>query len=227
LAPYLSATDLQTTKQTNTQFTITTLHILSAHTPSGHACLSWIPKQMRQPSHRRRAKRLLNLLKELQDSDCTITHPTLFAIKHLLLLHSRCKLIEVKIDSLAANSPLECCRSHLPKFIVSQLEAQRLTDHCSESVSVPTVVAFVIQSLPSGCDYGKSYPTLFRWYHPPRHRTYYVFAHIQHNMPRQTYTVTELLALRATQASGKIMAMAANPELGTFGDRPTLYRFAD
>jgi hypothetical protein len=46
-------------------------------------------------------------------------------------------------------------------------------------------------------------------------------------MPRQTYTVTELLALRATQASGKIMAMAANPELGTFGDRPTLYRFAD
>ncbi|KAK4239199.1 hypothetical protein C8A03DRAFT_43159 [Achaetomium macrosporum] len=32
-------------------------------------------------------------------------------------------------------------------------------------------------------------------------------------MPRQTYTVSELLSLRGNQASGKILAMAANPEL--------------
>lgn len=148
-----------------------------------------------------------------------ITPSTLFSIKHLLQLNPRCKFIEVKIDSLAANCPFESYRTLLPRFIVSQLDEQKLTDRCSERVPVPPIVAFVIQSLPSasGCD--RLYPTLFRWYYPPRHRTYYVFAHINHSMARRTYTLTELMGLRANQASVESLAIARNPEIGMFEDR--------
>jgi hypothetical protein len=170
---------------------------------------------MKQPSLRKRARRLLQHLKNLQEEDCTITPSTIFAIKHLLQLNNRCKFIEVKIDSLAANYPFDSHRPLLPKFIVSQLEEQKLTDYGSERVPVPPVVAFVIQSLPSASGGDKLYPTLFRWYYAPRHRTYYVFAHINHNMARRTYTLTELMGLRTSQVPGEILAMAGNPEIGT------------
>ncbi|KAK4122525.1 hypothetical protein N657DRAFT_466128 [Parathielavia appendiculata] len=82
-----------------------------------------------------------------------------------------------------------------------------------ERVPVPPVVAFAIHSLPSASGRDKSYPTLFRWYYPPRHRTYLVFAHIKHIMARRTYTLTELLGLRANRAPAEILALAANPEI--------------
>lgn len=171
---------------------------------------------MRQPSHRKRARRLLKLLKELQDADRNITPPTLVAIKHLLQLNNRCKFIEVKVDSMTANSPIQSYRCLLPKFIVSQLEEQKLTDRRSERVAVPPIVAFVIQSLPSASCRDRLYPTLFRWYYQPCHRTYYVFAHINHNMARRTYTLTELMGLRVNHTSAEIQAMAENPAIGRF-----------
>lgn len=145
-----------------------------------------------------------------------MTPPTLFAIKHLLQLNKSCKFIEVKVDSIVANAPFETYRALLPKFVVSQLEEQRLTEKDSEKVPVPPVAAFVIQSLPSASGRDSLYPTLFRWYYPPLHRTYYLFAHINHSMARRTYTLTELMGLRANQASSKFMAMAGNPEIGMF-----------
>lgn len=171
---------------------------------------------MRQPSFRKRARRLLGNLKHLQDTDNTITPPTIFAIKHLLQLNKSCKLIEVKIDSMAANCSYQSHRSLLPRFIVSQLEEQRLTERDSERVSVPPIVAFAIQSLPSASGRDTLWPTLFRWYYPPQHRTYFVFAYINHSMARRTYTLTELLGLRANQASADILALAGNPEMGRF-----------
>jgi hypothetical protein len=171
---------------------------------------------MRQPSFRKRARRLLKHLKDTQDTDSSITPPTIFAIKHLLQLNKSCKLIEVKIDSMAANCPFQSHRSLLPRFIVSQLEEQRLTERDGERVSVPPVVAFANRSLPSASGLDTLWPTLFRWYYPPRHRTYFVFAYINHSMARRTYTLTELLGLRANQASAEILAMTANPEMGRF-----------
>ena len=170
---------------------------------------------MKQSSIRKRARRLLMELKELQKDDYSVTPSTIFAIKHLLQFHNRCKFVEVKIDSFAANSPFEFDRSLLPKFIVSQLEGQRLTNRDSEKIPVPPIVAFAIQLLPSVTCCGKSYPTLFRWHYAPRHRTYYVFAHIKHNMGRQTYTLTELMGLRTDRVPDEVLAMANNPEIGT------------
>lgn len=169
---------------------------------------------MGQPSLRRRSKRLLSHLKDLQGRDGWVTPPTIFAMKHLLQLSNRCKLVGVKIDSFVANCPHDSCRSLLPEFIVSQLEAQKLTDRLSETVPVPPIVAFVIQSLPSAVGSDTLYPTLFRWYYPPTCRTYYVFAHISHSMARRTYTLTELMGFRTNQVSGDILAMTGNPEIG-------------
>ncbi len=171
---------------------------------------------MKQPCHRKQARRLLQHLKDLQDFDKSITPSTVFAIKHLLQLYHRCKFVRVKIDSFADNTPLESLRSLLPNFIVSQLEEQKLTDRCSERVPVPPVVAVIIQSLPSASGLDSLYPTLFCWYYPPRRRTYYVFAHINHSMARRTYTLTELLGLRTNQAPAAFLAMAGNPEIGMF-----------
>lgn len=91
---------------------------------------SWITL-MRQSPASKRARRLLRELKGLQDEDYSITPSTLFAIKYLLQLHNRCRFIEVKIDSLAANNSVVFHRFILPKFIVSQLEEQKLTDRDS------------------------------------------------------------------------------------------------
>lgn len=175
---------------------------------------------MRQPSHRRRSKRLLKLLKDLQEDDYTITAPTLLAAKHLLQHHHRCNLIKVKVDSAAANSPFETHRNLVPKFIVSQLEEQKLTDRCSETVLVPPLVTFIVLSLPSLSARDKGHPTLFRWYCPLRRRTYYVFAYIKHEMARRTYTLTELLGLRGSAISDGIFALTDNPEFGASWSPP-------
>lgn len=172
---------------------------------------------MHQPSHRKRSKRLLKLLKALQKDDHPITPPTLLAAKHLLQNHHRCKLVKVKIDSAAANSPFESSRACLPGFIVSQLEEQKLTDQNSDRVFLSPIVVFILLSLPTLSGSESGYPTLFRWYCASRRRTFYLFAYIKHDMPRRTYTYTveELLALRGKPTSSGISSLARNPEFGT------------
>ena len=176
---------------------------------------------MRQPSHRIRSRRLLKLLKELQEDDYTITAPTLLAAKHLLQHHSRCTLVEVKFDALAPNCSFGTPRNFVPKFIVSQLEEQKLTDRCSENVVVSPVVVFIVLSLPSASGRDKGYPTLFRWYCQPRHRTYYLFAYLKRDMARRTYTLAELMGFRGNHTSNGISALVRNPE---FGMSPTVMR---
>lgn len=167
-------------------------------------------------SHRKRSKRLLKLLRELQQDDYPITAPTLLAAKHLLQQYNPCTVVEVKIDSEAADLPFETHRRFLPNFIVSQLEEQKLTDKHSENVLVSPIVFFILLSLPILPGLHRTYPTLFRWYCPPRHKTYYIFAHLTRDMARQTYTLTELLSLRGNPATKGISALTGNPEFGNF-----------
>lgn len=169
---------------------------------------------MRQPSQRIRSRRLLKLLKDLQEDDYTITAPTLLAAKHLLQHHTRCTLVEVKIDLVVADCSAEVHRNLVPNFIVSQLEEQKLTDRSSENVVVSPIAAFVILSLPGTSGRERGYPTLFRWYCPPRHRTYYLFAYLKRDMARRTYTLSELLRLRRSYTSNDIAALIRNPEFG-------------
>lgn len=170
---------------------------------------------MRQSSGRKRARRLLRRLKLLQEDDHEITSPTIFAMKYLLQLHNRCKSIEVKIDCCRENYPYPVDRFLLPKFIVSQLEEQRLTSRDSDTVQLPGLVGFVIQALPRAGGSSKVHPTLFRWHDPLRHRTYYVFAYIPLTMARRTYTLTELMGFRPTQdPTAQVMAVSRNNDLG-------------
>lgn len=169
---------------------------------------------MLQSSHRKRSKRLLKLLKELQEVDHAVTPPTLFAAKHLLQNHRRCTLITIRVDSVGASSPFESPRACLPNFIVSQLEGQKLTDPRNDHVLLSPIIVFVLLSLPTRSGSDSGYPTLFRWYCGLRRRTFYLFAYIKHDMSRRTYTLDELLALRGKPIASGILSVAGNPELG-------------
>ncbi|KXX81661.1 hypothetical protein MMYC01_202016 [Madurella mycetomatis] len=188
---------------------------------------------MRQPSHRKRSKRLLKLLKGLQKDDYPITPPTLLATKHLLQNHHRCKFVNIKIDSAAANSPFESPRACLPNFIVSQLEEQKLTDKNSDRVFLSPIVVFILLSLATLSGSESGYPSLFRWYCASLRRTFYLFAYIKHNMPRRTYTYTveELLTLRGKPTSSGISEDAAEimwrPGSDSSGRKPAATRHKD
>lgn len=162
---------------------------------------------------RRRIKRLLGLLKELQAADHPITDATMVAVKYLLQSTSKCSLVETELFS-GGQGPLDF-NCPLPRFIESQLQAQRLTGTDSSGVDIAPLLTVVLASLaqPFSTD-NKAFPTVFRWYSALRHRYYYLFAYIQDDMEHRTYNVDELMALRHGQVSSGVPILAANPELG-------------
>lgn len=172
----------------------------------------------RTPEVRRRTKRLLRSLSNLQDDDCTITPQTLLAAKYLLRVNSKCYCVNVTNADMLDHLALWCPRSELPNFIVSQLEAQQLTNPDSDLVLVPPQVSVIILSAYPPEPEGKDWPTLFRWYSKERHRYYCLFAYVRFKMGRKSYTIAELLAFRGKQpgAPSGMSALAENPELGKF-----------
>jgi hypothetical protein len=164
---------------------------------------------------RRRARHLVKLLRELQTSDHPITAPLLIAAKHLLQHHC-CRVITIKHPYQLDDFFFKTARVVLPRFIVSQLEEQVLTDpNDSEEILWPPHILFVCQNLANLRGGDRGYASLFRWYYPPDHRTYYFFAYIKFSMPRRTYTLSELLELRSSSDSRSIMSLTTNSELGT------------
>ncbi|KAK3990509.1 hypothetical protein QBC44DRAFT_394463, partial [Cladorrhinum sp. PSN332] len=164
---------------------------------------------------KRRVKKVLKALSNLQDDDYIITAQTLIAAKHLLKHSSKCTAVlvteEDALDDMAFWSP----RHQIPRFIVSQLEVQRLTDQDSDLVRVSPLVSFVVLHAAPPDWQEKDYPTLFSWYSKPKHRYFCLFAYIKHKMGRQTYTISELLAFRGNEASPPtgVLTLANNPEL--------------
>ena len=168
---------------------------------------------MAQSSSRRRAKRLLVVLKGLQRDDFAIPGPYMLAIKHLLQISSRCALVEV--DCHETDLLFESKRGSVPQFIISQLEAQKLIDRLSFQVPVTPLLAFVLLSLPSSKrQLDDGYPTLFRWYCREQRRTYVIFAFTKYKMARQKYSINELLELRNGRIINEISALSGNPEIG-------------
>ena len=173
----------------------------------------------RAPEIRRRTKRLLRSLSNLQDDDCTITPQTLLAAKYLLRVNSKCYCVNVTDPDMLDDLTFWCPRTELPNFVVSQLEAQQLTHPDSDFVLVPPIVSVVILSAYPPEPEGRDWPTLFRWYSKETHRHYCLFAYVRFKMGRKSYTVAELLAFRDKQPGtpSGLSALAENPELGKFG----------
>ncbi|KAK3944489.1 hypothetical protein QBC46DRAFT_279743 [Diplogelasinospora grovesii] len=166
---------------------------------------------MVQSSHRKRVKRLLRLLKELQKDDYVVTAPTLVEARHLLQISQRCVLVTIQTDPTSTFS-FDCGHTFIPRFILSQLEAQKLTDRSSSRVCISPPLTFILLSL-SGSAREQVFPTLFRWHCSAKHRTYFVFAYIKDNMARRSYTINELLNLRGTRIPIRLSALANHPEL--------------
>lgn len=99
----------------------------------------------------------------------------------------------------------------------------RSLDHTSSSrcrrIELPSQVSklidFILEKL-SRSERELGYPTLFRWYSPSNHRTYFIFARIRIRlaMAHMVYTVDELLAFREPKPKSSrrvVPALSSNP----------------
>lgn len=166
----------------------------------------------------KRRRQLLKVLKARQKLDEDITPAELIGVKYNLPYHRRCTRVRVKhAHDDEASVRLEVPRSAVPRFIMSQLEFWGLTDNeFSDTLRVPRAVEIFLSWLPTGVSTEATYPTIFTWPCPVRHRNLYFFAYVNLKMASKKYTISELLALRSTgQTSQDLLTRAIqNPDLG-------------
>ncbi|KAI1366134.1 hypothetical protein F5Y08DRAFT_352192 [Xylaria arbuscula] len=168
------------------------------------------------PQGRRKIiRKLLVKLKHIQADDFPIPNPTILEIKFYLKTNRRCCTVFVQdSDPFTYNFPIPL--EFVPRFITSQLEAQRIADKHRQSVQLSTVLVVLSEYIVADPIRSNSVPTLFFWYDHNRRRTYYLFAYLKHQMEPRTYSAAELLGLRSSQTSenchGVIAKLQADPE---------------
>ncbi|KAK5631245.1 hypothetical protein RRF57_006959 [Xylaria bambusicola] len=169
------------------------------------------------PQGRRKIiRKLLVKLKHIQADDFPIPNPTIFEIKFYLKANRRCCTVFVQnTDTLFYKLPpilLELA----PRFITSQLEAQKIADKYRQSVQLSTVLAVLSEYIVADPIRTNSVPTLFFWYDTNKRRTFYLFAYLTHQMEPRTYSAAELLGLRRSQTSetchSVLARLKADPE---------------
>ncbi|KIH91416.1 hypothetical protein SPBR_01583 [Sporothrix brasiliensis 5110] len=147
----------------------------------------------------KRAKRLVNKLSELQYHDRELTGPICLSIKHDLRSSKYCKLAEV-FPGPDTVLDIPVARGSARKFILSQLEAQKLTNQETSVVFFSPLIRYIVSCLPPVR--GKWPPTtatIFTWHCFRTHRTFCIFAFVDctTTMPSYRYTAQQLLELRA------------------------------
>lgn len=165
---------------------------------------------------RKKAKKLLKELWELQTTDVPMTAATLLEAKYLLQNFKRCSRVEVISPKFLADLPasqVEITDDRIPNFIPTsqfircQLEDQRLTGsrshNCQQDpVVLPALLALLNRVCSNVSSSRKtSYPTQFRWHCSLTHRTHIIFAFVDIKMRSRVYTIGELLNLRNTASS--------------------------
>ncbi|KAI2631728.1 hypothetical protein GGS21DRAFT_544427 [Xylaria nigripes] len=167
---------------------------------------------------RRIIRKLYEKLKHFQADDVPIPNPTVLEIKFYLKTNRRCYTIFIeKNDNIPHFHPvvsIEC----IPRFIASQLEAQRIADQLGQSVQLSTVLGLLIGHLVIDPVRIASVPTLFFWHDTQRRRTFCIFAYLARTMESRTYSVAELLNLRRSRSSETSHGLPAkvkeDPEFG-------------
>lgn len=178
---------------------------------------------------RKKARKLLKELWELQTEDVPMTPSTLLKIKYLLGSTTRCNRIDVVSPKFLADlptCPLEITDSRLPNFIPTshfvrcQLEDQKLTGsrshHCQQDpIALPAILSF-LDLVCSSKDTPResSHATQFRWHCSLTHRTHVIFAFIDFKMKSRVYSIEELLNLRASASSDVLVGLSQGNELG-------------
>ncbi|ERT00171.1 hypothetical protein HMPREF1624_03540 [Sporothrix schenckii ATCC 58251] len=161
----------------------------------------------------KRAKRLVNKLSELQYHDQELTGPICLSIKHDLRSSKYCKLAQV-FSGPDTVLDIPVARGSARKFIVSQLEAQKLTNQETSVVFFSPLIRYIVSCLPPVR--GKWPPTaatIFTWHCFRTHRTFCIFAFVDctTTMPSYKYTAQQLLELRAF---GVPMSLEDAPQKG-------------
>ncbi|KAH7146435.1 hypothetical protein EDB81DRAFT_934383 [Dactylonectria macrodidyma] len=151
----------------------------------------------------RKAKSLLRWLKYCQLHCLSISSPILYLIKYTLRHKQKCRT--VVLDYADDDEPLspETDRISLPTFIYTQLQAQNITNDYVLVEQVQPLLRFVQSVLPKPGHQG-THPTLFGYYCPEKHRTFWFFAFVEIKMGSRIYSARELLNLRHTPLDGEV-----------------------
>ncbi|KAI1425560.1 hypothetical protein F5Y12DRAFT_360415 [Xylaria sp. FL1777] len=169
------------------------------------------------PQGRRKIiRKLLVKLKHFQADDVPIPNPTILEIKFYLKTNRRCCTVFVNNNNALSYNPPIIPLELVPRFITSQLEAQKIADQHRQSVQLSTILVVLSKYIVADPIQTDSAPTLFFWYDTNRRRTFYLFAYLNHQMEPRTYSAAELLGLRRSQtseASHSVLAkLKADPE---------------
>ncbi|KAI1293304.1 hypothetical protein F5Y03DRAFT_331146 [Xylaria venustula] len=169
------------------------------------------------PQGRRKIiRKLLVKLKHIQADDVPIPNPTILEIKFYLKTNRRCCTVLVENTEELPYSPPIIPTEFVPRFIASQLEAQKITDQHRQSVQLSTVLVVLSEYIVADPIQTNSAPTLFFWYDTNRQRTFYLFAYLHRQMEPRTYSSAELLGLRPSRKSetshGVLAKLKAVPE---------------
>lgn len=177
------------------------------------------PVQFSSPQgHRKITRKLFTRLKHTQADDVPLPNPSVLEIKFYLKTNRRCRTVFVKNDIAPSHNPPIVSLERAPRFITSQLEAQRIADKHRQSVQLATVLVVLFKYFVDDPIQTASVPTLFFWHDAGRRRTFYLFAYLNYPMEARTYSAAELLGLRCAQApdtSHSVLArLKADPEFG-------------
>lgn len=151
--------------------------------------------------YRRIRKKLYRALKRAQADDVPIPAPRIVEIRFYIKNDRRAQHIIVDNDN-----SLESSQSGPPswdpsKFILSQLQAQKIADISRTPKQLLAVLAITSTYLAKYPAEPPAYPTCFTWHSHEAHRTYCVFAYLTCPMESRVYSASELLELRNAYAS--------------------------
>ncbi|PHH76262.1 hypothetical protein CDD80_1677 [Ophiocordyceps camponoti-rufipedis] len=148
----------------------------------------------------RRAKRILRCLSAAQHEDHVLSCSTTPLIRYNLLHdYHRCVQVSVELGGPADRLSVPFSFGALPRFLRSQLEAQKIADGSRLLWRLAPLLTFVQAHLPR-FDRSRAFPTLFIWHSRENHRSYLFFAFVEIRMVSKTYTARELLRLRKASA---------------------------
>ncbi|KAJ2980260.1 hypothetical protein NUW58_g6993 [Xylaria curta] len=177
------------------------------------------PVPFSSPQGRRKIiRKLYTKLKHTQADDVPIPNPTVLEIKFYLKTNRRCRTIFVDDNNTPLFDTPTVSLKHAPRFVTSQLEAQRIADQHRQSVQLSTILVVLSEYFAADPIQTASTPTLFFWRDTSQRRTFYLFAYLSHSMEARTYSAAELLGLRHSQTSetshSVLAKLKADPDFG-------------
>ncbi len=144
----------------------------------------------------KRTKRVLRWLSVVQHEDQLLGPSSTPLIRYTLLYnYNRCIQVTITLTEAVVTLQHSMSYTKLPKFLKSQLDAQKITDGTRLWAQIAPILTFIHANLRS-IGVSRGFPTLFLWYSPENHRSYIFFAFLGTKMAPVTYTARELIRMR-------------------------------